>query len=142
MRKTITPVFKPLGINEIIAASVALISGLFAKEAIVGSLQGLYQGPEMNMGRNQFPDNMKIAFGNTAAILAYLVFILLYSPCVASLTMFYKEYGFKWMLFEFFYLNLLAWMVAVFIYQILNFSKISLIWIMIIVTVFFFIYIN
>lgn len=141
--KTITPVFKPMGINENNwPASVALISGLFAKEAIVGSLQGLYQGPEMNMGRNQFPDNMKIAFGNTAAILAYLVFILLYSPCVASLTMFYKEYGFKWMLFEFFYLNLLAWMVAVFIYQILNFSKISLIWIMIIVTVFFFIYIN
>lgn len=141
--KTITPIFKPMGLNENNwPASVALISGLFAKEAIVGSLQGLYQSPEMTIEGNNFPDNLRTSFGNSAAIIAYLVFILLYSPCVASLTIFYKEYGFKWMVFEFFYLNFLAWMVAVFIYQILNFSKTSLIWIMVIVVVFFFIYIN
>lgn len=141
--KVITPVLQPMGIrNDNWQASVALISGLFAKEAIVGTLQGLYQNSEGEISGDQLANNIKSSFGSNASILAYLVFILLYSPCAASLTMLFKEHGFKWMLFAFVYLTLLAWMVATLIYQILAFNVLSIFWFVVIGAIFTFIYIT
>ncbi|HCM15387.1 MAG TPA: hypothetical protein DHW79_05505, partial [Candidatus Cloacimonas sp.] len=46
----ITPILQPIGIqSENWAASVAVITGLFAKEAIVGTMQSLYSTGELNM---------------------------------------------------------------------------------------------
>lgn len=126
--KALAPVLRPMGISEgNWGTGVALISGLFAKEAIVGSLQGLYQpqgATEEDMARN-----LRAAFGGTAAVLAYLVFILLYSPCAASLAMLFREHGVRWMLFAFVYLTLLAWVLATLVYQVLAFTAGSLVWI-------------
>ncbi|MBW6514891.1 MAG: ferrous iron transport protein B, partial [Candidatus Syntrophosphaera sp.] len=117
--KAITPVLAPLGIErDNWPASVALISGLFAKEAIVGTMQGLYNDPE----------NILQAFGGQASALSFLIFVLLYSPCAASLTMLFKEHGWGWMLFAFGYLTLLAWIVATVAYQILAFNARSWLW--------------
>ena len=111
--RLITPLLAPLGIQASNwQASVALISGLFAKEAIVGSLQGLYQSGEA----------IRSGFGGQAAGLAYLIFISLYSPCAAALAMLFREHGWRWTLFAFGYLTLLAWMVATLSYQLLAFS--------------------
>lgn len=141
--KLITPVLQPMGIKrDNWQSSVALISGLFAKEAIVGTLQGLYQNSEEEISTDQLVNNIKSGFGSTASILAYLVFILLYSPCAASLTMLFKEHGFKWMLFAFVYLTLIAWMVATLIYQILAFNVLSIFWFVVIGAIFTFIYIT
>jgi len=141
--KLITPVLQPMGIkSDNWQSSVALISGLFAKEAIVGTLQGLYQNSEGEISGDQLANNIKSSFGSNASILAYLVFILLYSPCAASLTMLFKEHGFKWMLFAFVYLTLLAWMVATLIYQILAFNVLSIFWFVVIGAIFTFIYIT
>ena len=141
--KLITPVLQPMGIKrDNWQSSVALISGLFAKEAIVGTLQGLYQNSEGEISADQLANNIKSGFGSTASILAYLVFILLYSPCAASLTMLFKEHGFKWMLFAFVYLTLIAWMVATLIYQILAFNVLSIFWFVVIGAIFTFIYIT
>ena len=141
--KLITPVLQPMGIkSDNWQSSVALISGLFAKEAIVGTLQGLYQNSEGEISGDQLANNIKSSFGSNASILAYLVFILLYSPCAASLTMLFKEHGFKWMLFAFVYLTLLAWMVATLIYQILAFNVLSIFWLVVIGAIFTFIYIT
>ena len=107
--KLITPVLQPMGIkNDNWPASVALISGLFAKEAIVGTLQGLYQNSGVKESINYVASNIKEGFGSDASAIAYLIFILLYSPCAASLTMLFKEHGFKWMFFDFLYLTLIA----------------------------------
>ncbi|HOI01732.1 MAG TPA: ferrous iron transport protein B, partial [Candidatus Cloacimonas acidaminovorans] len=141
--KLITPVLQPMGIKrDNWQSSVALISGLFAKEAIVGTLQGLYQNSEGEISGDQLANNIKSGFGSNASILAYLVFILLYSPCAASLTMLFKEHGFKWMLFAFVYLTLIAWMVATLIYQILAFNVLSIFWFVVIGAIFTFIYIT
>ncbi len=119
--KAITPILQPMGISsDNWQAGVALVTGLFAKEAIVGTLEGLY---------GEGDAAVRAGFGTTAAVLAYLVFVLLYSPCAAALTMLFKEHGWRWMVFSFIYLNLLAWMIATLVYQLINFSATSFIWI-------------
>ncbi len=125
--KVLTPLLSPMGISkENWHASVALISGLFAKEAIVGSMQSLYQqGDETIDLRSTIRDH----FGSNSAILAFLFFVMLYSPCAAALTMLWREHGAKWMVFTFFYLTLLAWIIATLIYQISNFTPQSPMWI-------------
>ncbi len=117
--KMITPLFRPMGMAAgNWKASVALISGLFAKEAIVGTLQGLYPVAADIPG----------SFGGTASGIAYLIFILLYSPCAASLAALHKEHGWHWSLFTFGYLTLLAWIVATVAYQLLAFNSLSWLW--------------
>jgi len=123
--KALTPLLHPMGISSANwEASVALISGLFAKEAIVGTLQGLYRS-------DAAPDleaNLMAGFGSRAAMVAYLLFILLYSPCAASLTMLFREHGSRWMFFAFVYLTALAWIIATVAYQVLAFNPRSWLW--------------
>lgn len=117
--KLLTPLMKPMGIvAENWQATVALISGLFAKEAIVGTLQSLYPDPSV----------IPSAFGGSSSGIAFLIFVLLYSPCAASLAALNKEHGWRWSLFSFFYLTLLAWIVATVAYQILAFNRLSWLW--------------
>ncbi|HQQ68686.1 MAG TPA: ferrous iron transport protein B, partial [Candidatus Cloacimonadota bacterium] len=133
----ITPAMGPIGIDgDNWAASVALITGLFAKEAIVGTMQSLYAGNELSMemaeedaAPSSLSDNLKARFGSWAAALAYLLFVVLYSPCAAALTMLFKEHGSKWTIFSFVYLNLLAWIIAMLFFQIAHFHSGSLHWI-------------
>lgn len=115
--KAITPVFEPMGINkDNWQASVALLSGLFAKEAIVGSLQSLYQADEGEKIQNEVRKHFK----SSSAGVAYLLFILLYSPCAAALAMLWKEHGRKWMSFAFGFLTMQAWLTATAFYQIVQ----------------------
>lgn len=117
--KLITPLLAPMGISaDNWEASVALISGLFAKEAIVGTLQSLYP----------VADDIPRAFGGTASGIAFLIFILLYSPCAATLTAMLKEHGWRWSVFTFAYLTALAWIVATVAYQVLDFNSRSWLW--------------
>jgi ferrous iron transport protein B len=117
--KLITPLLGPMGVSsDNWEASVALISGLFAKEAIVGTLQSLFPVAADIPG----------SFGGTASGIAFLIFVLLYSPCAASLALLFKEHGWRWMLFVFGYLTLLAWIVATVAYQLLAFNSRSWFW--------------
>lgn len=133
----ITPVLRPIGIeNENWAASVALITGLFAKEAIVGTMQSLYSGHEMSMDmaeEDELPsslsENLQDRFGGWKAALAYLLFVVLYSPCAAALAMLFKEHGSRWTIFSFVYLNILAWIIAMLFFQISSFTPGSIYWI-------------
>ncbi|MBP7310503.1 MAG: ferrous iron transport protein B, partial [Candidatus Cloacimonetes bacterium] len=144
--KAITPVLAPLGVkSDNWPASVALISGVFAKEAIVGTLQSLYQQEHADGAESAAPNyeaKLKAGFGSTASALAYLIFVLLYSPCAAALTMLFKEHGYKWTLFAFAYLTALAWMIATLVYQSLAFSYASLYWYALGLGFFTLIYIN
>jgi ferrous iron transport protein B len=66
--------------------------------------------------------SLRLGFGSGAAAFAYLLFVLVYSPCLAALAVLAREAGGRWMLFSVCYQNLLAWMVATAFYQTATFQ--------------------
>lgn len=123
--KAISPVFEPMGIDrDNWQASVALVSGLFAKEAVVGSLQSLYseEGEDLEQ-------SLKQKFKTWQAAYAYLLFVLLYAPCIAAMAMMFKEHGRRWFIFSLVYLTVLAWIIATLFYRISLFTVDSWLWI-------------
>ena len=168
--KSITPAFAPMGISEDNwPATVGLFTGMFAKEAIVGTLDALYSDPSDNSDGSA-PDlvaavteavasigselvalggaltdplgisigdvsdleavtqeqgvkdttltNMATLFNSPFSAFCYLVFVLLYAPCVAVLGAVNKEAGWKWTLLVFSWCTGLAYITATVIYQI------------------------
>lgn len=106
----ISPIFKPLGFGTW-QNSVALISGLAAKEVVVSTMGVLY-------GAN-LSDLLPKLFTPVSAY-AFLVFVLLYPPCVSALGTMKKEYGNKMTIFSIVYQISLAWIVSFIIYRIGN----------------------
>jgi ferrous iron transport protein B len=66
---------------------------------------------------------MQASFDGQAGAFAYLLFILLYAPCVAATTAIYKETNAGWALFVVFWTTGLAYMTACIFYQIMAYSK-------------------
>lgn len=173
--KSITPAFAPLGIEEDNwPATVGLFTGMFAKEAIVGTLDALYSESDSGADDGSPPDllaatgeafssigselialgssltdplgisigdvsdldavadeqeietstlsNMAALFSGPFAAFCYLVFVLLYAPCVAVLGAINKEAGWHWTLLVFSWCTGLAYITATVIYQIGTFS--------------------
>ena len=82
----IAPVFKPLGFGNWEAVT-ALVSGLVAKEVVVSSLLS-------------FGGDLNAVFSGPLSALTFMVFTVLYGPCIATLSAVAKELGWKWMLFS------------------------------------------
>lgn len=175
MGRAVTPIFRPMGIDdENWPATVGLFTGIFAKEAVVGTLDSIYaqlDTPDEIIGEQAevrfdfwqgiiaafaaipagfegFFDTLKDPLGIAHAIeevdeaeqttystmvshfgehgskaaFAYLLFILIYAPCVAVLGAIYREIGVRWMLFAVSYLTLLAWVVSTMYYQLAIFT--------------------
>ncbi len=176
--KTITPVFNPIGIEEENwPATVGIFTGIFAKEAVVGTLDALYaqigntdsvdeeasefdliagikeafatipanltdvahnlldplglgiiqnEGIEAAAAEQEVQLSTFQAMGNlfngSIGAFAYLVFVLLYTPCVAVMGAMYREAGVKWMSFIALWSTGLAYITASCIYQIATFS--------------------
>lgn len=106
--KIICPIFKPLGFGSWQNA-VALLSGLAAKEVIVDTLGVIYGGNLVNVLPNHF---------STLSAYSFLVFILLYTPCISVIVTMKKEYGSKMALFSVVYQVLLAWMASFLVFNI------------------------
>ena len=81
----IAPIFAPLGFGDW-RKSVALLSGLVAKEAVVSSLQVLYACADTASLAGTLP-----GFFTPLSAFSFLVFILLYTPCVAALAAMRRE---------------------------------------------------
>lgn len=106
----IAPIFAPLGFGTW-ENSVALLTGLMAKEVVVGTLGILYAGGL----------EAAIAASFTVASgLSFLVFTLLYTPCVAVIATMKKEFSTKFALFSVFYQFAVAWIFAFGVYHIVN----------------------
>lgn len=60
---------------------------------------------------------IRISFVTASAALAYVIFILLYTPCVAALGTIYREAGYKWMIFVAVWTFIVAWLTATIFYQ-------------------------
>nr|WP_321410122.1 ferrous iron transport protein B [uncultured Carboxylicivirga sp.] len=116
--QVIEPVISPLGFDW--KMGVSLITGIAAKEIVVSTLAVLYQSEDGNensahlisrLRDEQYSNGQKV-FTKVNA-LAFLVFILIYFPCVAVIAAIKKESGsWKWALFTIFYTTSLAWILA------------------------------
>ncbi len=194
--KTFTPLFSPMGIEkENWPATVGIFTGVFAKEAMVGTLDSVYgqlskeENPEVeeteaqynfwkSMGEalatipanlaevpGQLMDPLGLNIGNTenhdiaaeeqeitvgtfgamvkrfdgkAAAFAYLLFVLLYFPCVSATGAIYRETNLGWTIFAACWTTGLAYFAATLYYQIATFSQhpmSSLTWIVILALV-------
>lgn len=102
--KFLEPLFRPLGFDWKMA--VCLITGLPAKEAIVSTMAILYGG-----------DLTATAFTPLTAY-SFMLFVLLYFPCVATVSTLRKETNWRWAAFLVIHSLLLAWLVAFGVYQI------------------------
>lgn len=177
--KVVTPIFKPMGIEEDNwPATVGIITGLLAKEVVVGTLDALYSkidkpsveedetvpyslSRSLKEALETIPANLSDALRNLSDPLglssvadlenqkeaaeaqevdistfgamhkrfdgkigafAYLLFILLYFPCVAATGAMYKETGAKWTLLGVSWSTGLAYASAVIFYQVATFS--------------------
>ena len=167
--RVMTPAFSPLGITQDNwPATVGLITGVLAKEVVIGSLNTLYSqqaglpplaaNPQANATDIAFqgvlaalqsiPDNlsglsqafsnpvaaseaphdisnnalrqMHILFISQAAVLAYLIFILLYFPCVSTMAVIRRELGHAWAWLSVFWSTAVAYAVAVSYFQLNN----------------------
>ena len=115
--RTIEPVMKPLGFDW--KMSIALLAGLPAKEIIISTMGVIYQTDNTNSteGLQQKLRSEKFASGEvvftTTTALAFLVFILIYFPCIGVVGAIKNESGsWKWAAFAVFYTTSLAWIAA------------------------------
>ena len=114
MGTVISPIFAPLGFGSWQAA-VAIITGLLAKEAIVGTFNSL--GGDADNGNGV--DNILHNSFTPLSAFTFMVFSLLYIPCVATLTAVKSEtYSWKWPLVMCVISLITAYCVALFIYNI------------------------
>ncbi len=153
-----TPLLAPIGVQPgNWPATVGLFTGVFAKEALVGTLSALYAGGEEGAASAgvtaeildavaTVPDNLAALagalldplgvdaemgrtvdagtahallanFDGAAGAFAYLVFVLLYAPCVATVAAMWREAGGPWTLFVLGWTTLMGFVGATIAYQ-------------------------
>lgn len=114
--KLIAPLFTPLGFGDWRAAT-ALIGGFTAKEAVVSTL-GVLTGSSMS----GLSETLGQIFTPVSAV-SFLVFTLLYTPCVAAVATIKRELGSTLKTFGVVCMQCgVAWIAAFFVYQILRFA--------------------
>lgn len=129
MGQAIEPIMSPLGFDW--KMSVSLITGITAKEFIVSTLGVVYQADDSDDGSNASLvdriENERYLSGpkigekvfNKANALSFMIFALLYMPCVASAITIKKESGeWKWAILSMLSTLIVAWSVAFIAYNI------------------------
>ncbi|MHA2937749.1 Fe(2+) transporter permease subunit FeoB [Vibrio sp. RC27] len=178
--QTVTPLFSPMGVEkDNWPATVGIITGIFAKEAVVGTLNTLYTDASEDAGEFNLTESIKAAFisipenltglsfsdpfgievGDLSdseavaqeqevnvsifaniqdqfvtggAAFSYLIFILLYTPCVAAMGAYVREFGAKFARFIGIWTSGLGYLSATLFYQATNLTshpQQSLMWI-------------
>ena len=113
--KAVEPVIEPLGFDW--KLGIGLISGVGAKELVVSTLGVLYTNEE-DVENVNLSDRIPIT---PLAALAYMLFVLIYFSCIATLAAIKQESGsWKWALFAAGYTTVLAWGIAFVVYQLGN----------------------
>jgi len=97
-----------VGFGQAVVDSVRIVLSMIPGVNLLGA-----EAAQANTGLSQA---LQAQF-TPASALAFLVFVLLYAPCVAAMGALKSEFGAKWMLFSFFYLLALAWIAGFVTYQ-------------------------
>ncbi|GIU44261.1 ferrous iron transport protein B [Shewanella sairae] len=168
----VTPLFSPMGVEQDNwPATVGIITGIFAKEAVVGTLNSLYSdggagddelapfSETLTEALATIPENLfgiapedplsisvgdvssvetaseelevdtstfgalQAGFAGVTAAFAYLLFVLLYTPCVAAMGALVNEFGGRWAAFAGLWTFGLAYGVATVFYQAATFAQ-------------------
>jgi ferrous iron transport protein B len=128
--KTIEPVIAPLGFDW--RMGVSLITGAAAKEVVVSTMGVLFGsnhyhekgkpstlGIQLQQATHQDGPRMGQTLFTPLAGISYLLFILIYMPCVAVVATVNRESGsWKWALFLITYTTVLAWVLSFAVFQI------------------------
>jgi ferrous iron transport protein B len=117
--KLIEPLVIPFGQDW--RGAVALLSGIGAKEVVISTFGVMYALGEVNPEESEpLRETLKNdPFWTPLKAFAFMMFCLIYMPCVAAVAVFYRESGSsaKWTFFLVGWTTILAWLVAVFVYQ-------------------------
>ena len=118
----VEPVLRPLGFSW--QMGVSLITGIAAKEIVVSTLGILYNatsGDEAGeQSNNLLEQELQSASHGITPLIAFtfMLFVLLYIPCVATIIAIGKEIGWNWALFSIVYNTILTWSVCFITYNI------------------------
>ncbi|MFL0196355.1 ferrous iron transport protein B [Clostridium sp. WILCCON 0269] len=112
--KFISPIFSPMGFDQW-QSSVALITGITAKEIVLSTMSIVYGG---NLS------SLLPSFFTPVSAYAFLVFVLLYTPCISALATIKKEYGSRMAVFSVTYQLILAWLGSFVVF------KLATLWVM------------
>lgn len=93
LAKLLSWIFKPLGFGSV-GATIAIFSGFVAKEMVVSSLAIVNKVPVDGLALSLASSSSAVWFSPISAI-SFLVFVLLYTPCVSACIMMKKENGRK-----------------------------------------------
>ena len=110
------PAVEPLGLNW--KAGVAILSGVSAKEIVVSTLGVLYSQDATADDASLAQTLRESGDFTPASALAFLVFVLLYFPCIATIVAVRNEAGRGWALASMVYSTAVAWFVAWIVYHI------------------------
>lgn len=164
-KKVMVSILRPMGIKENNwPAAVGIFTGIFAKEAVIGTLQSLYSDDKLSQENKlidfnlineikksfitiptnfkklsmpfQFFESTKYEtfdqtqepiygklrkyFDGQKGAFSYLLFILLYMPCIAAVAAIFKELNLRWAVIISVFLTLQAWVISVLFYQLSN----------------------
>ena len=124
----IEPVIEPLGYDW--KMGVSILTGLAAKEIVISTMGILYQADlHADESSNTLKENL-VKQEHTSGVLkgqlvftplvafGFMLFVLIYFPCVAVIAAIKKESNWKWALFTMVYTTIIAWIVAFLTYQI------------------------
>ena len=130
--KAMEPVLKPLGFDW--KMGVGIVAGVGAKELVVSTLGVMYAGDQPvdepvdetldeTLDESQGDTRLQKALVKSvtpAGALAYMVFILLYFPCIATFVAIKNEGGWKWAIITAVYTILLAWVAALITFRVFS----------------------
>ena len=102
------PFFAPLGFGNW-QASVSLLTGIMAKETVISTMEVIYGG---NL------NELLVTHFTALSAYAFMVFVLLYTPCVSVIGTMKKEFGAKFALISVVFQLVLAWVFAFVIYNV------------------------
>ena len=121
--KAMEPVLKPLGFDW--KMGVGIVAGVGAKELVVSTLGVMYAGDQAVEDTDGAVEETRLQKAlvksvTPAGALAYMVFILLYFPCIATFFAIKNEGGWKWAIITAVYTILLAWVAALLTFRIFS----------------------
>ena len=123
--KVVEPIFRPQGFDW--KLDVSLMAGIGAKEIVASTMGVLYADDESVADDNEADSEkynklyVKMTNNGITPLIAfsYLLFVLIYFPCIATIAAIKSETGsWKWAMFAALYTTLLAWIVSAVFYQI------------------------
>jgi len=126
--KVIEPILRPQGFNW--KLDVGLVSGVGAKEIVASTLGVLYSGDDSFADDDSFNSDNNGKYTRLRLLMerdgmtplsafCFLLFVLIYFPCIATVTAIKQETGrWRWAIFVMGYTTILAWIVSAIVYQV------------------------